>query len=140
MRINWRIIGLEIIKLAYLLSSIFLGIISLIIVTKILELLVFGVISFYQPESELLDRGFFLEIFRLFLTAIAILCFNQMSNLMLKILSLNNSVSNYQISGIKTPSKCYQCQWFHGRTYGGNYLVCGIHPYGKEDCLDFDHK
>lgn len=37
------------------------------------------------------------------------------------------------------PSKCKTCRNFHGKSYGGNFLVCGIHPYGNgEDCSDFE--
>ena len=35
------------------------------------------------------------------------------------------------------PNNCLKCSWFHGQAYGGNFLVCGMHPYGKEDCPDF---
>lgn len=37
-------------------------------------------------------------------------------------------------------SKCQGCQNYHGETYGGNRLVCGIHPKGYdkgETCPDF---
>jgi hypothetical protein len=33
------------------------------------------------------------------------------------------------------PSVCHGCQHYHGKVYGGNLLVCGMHPYGVEtDC------
>ncbi|MBO3462116.1 hypothetical protein G7B40_031055 [Aetokthonos hydrillicola Thurmond2011] len=36
-------------------------------------------------------------------------------------------------------SHCQNCQNFHGQAYGGNTLVCAIHPYGWQDenCPDF---
>ncbi|ACK73476.1 conserved hypothetical protein [Gloeothece citriformis PCC 7424] len=34
---------------------------------------------------------------------------------------------------------CIGCRHYHGRLYGGNLLVCGMHPYGWEDdkCPDW---
>ncbi len=34
---------------------------------------------------------------------------------------------------------CIGCQHYHGQVYGGNLLVCGMHPYGVEDenCPDW---
>jgi hypothetical protein len=38
------------------------------------------------------------------------------------------------------PSACVGCRHYHGQIYGGNLLVCGMHPYGPgegvEDCAD----
>lgn len=35
---------------------------------------------------------------------------------------------------------CANCENYHGQTYGGHHLVCGIHPYGisedQTDCPD----
>lgn len=37
------------------------------------------------------------------------------------------------------PLQCKNCRNFHGKSYGGTFLVCGIHPYGNgEDCSDFE--
>ncbi len=35
---------------------------------------------------------------------------------------------------------CLGCQHYHGQTYGGHFLVCGMHPYGVEDshCPDWE--
>jgi hypothetical protein len=37
------------------------------------------------------------------------------------------------------PSVCQGCQHYHGQTYGGTLLVCGMHPYGSEEeyCPDW---
>ena len=37
-------------------------------------------------------------------------------------------------------SSCKHCKYYHGESYGGNVLVCGIYPYGQENCPDFDSK
>jgi len=35
---------------------------------------------------------------------------------------------------------CVGCRNYHGQAYGGNLLVCGLHPYGWEDekCPDWE--
>jgi hypothetical protein len=35
---------------------------------------------------------------------------------------------------------CIGCRHYHGMVYGGNLLVCGMHPYGWEDenCPDWE--
>lgn len=35
---------------------------------------------------------------------------------------------------------CRGCIHYHGQVYGGNILVCGMHPYGVEDesCPDWE--
>ena len=38
----------------------------------------------------------------------------------------------------KIPSGCSGCSHLHGQVYGGNLLVCGLHPYGQEDCADYE--
>jgi len=37
---------------------------------------------------------------------------------------------------------CVRCKHFHGEEYGGNFLVCGMHPYGWDDenCPDWEKK
>jgi hypothetical protein len=37
---------------------------------------------------------------------------------------------------------CVGCRNYHGYTYNGNLLVCGIHPYGWDDenCPDWEKK
>ncbi len=34
------------------------------------------------------------------------------------------------------PLACQNCKYYDGSTYGGNLLVCGIHPYGPGDESD----
>jgi hypothetical protein len=38
----------------------------------------------------------------------------------------------------KTPKVCQGCCHYHGRTYGGERLVCAMHPYGvdQDECGD----
>jgi len=35
---------------------------------------------------------------------------------------------------------CVGCRHYHGQVYGGNLLVCGMHPHGPEDasCRDWE--
>ncbi|EGJ34895.1 hypothetical protein LYNGBM3L_10440 [Moorena producens 3L] len=35
---------------------------------------------------------------------------------------------------------CIGCRHYHGQAYGGNLLVCAMHPYGwdTEDCPDWE--
>lgn len=37
---------------------------------------------------------------------------------------------------------CVGCSQYHGQVYGGNLLVCGMHPYGWEDenCPDWQQE
>jgi hypothetical protein len=37
------------------------------------------------------------------------------------------------------PRVCEGCCYYHGQTYGGNHLVCAMHPYGVENdtCPDW---
>jgi hypothetical protein len=39
-----------------------------------------------------------------------------------------------------THPACIGCQNYHGYIYGGNLLVCGLHPYGWDDktCPDWE--
>ena len=39
----------------------------------------------------------------------------------------------------KNPA-CLGCRYYHGQVYGGNLLVCGMHPYGWDDdnCPDWE--
>lgn len=41
-----------------------------------------------------------------------------------------------------THPSCVGCQNYHGRIYGGNLLVCAMHPYGWQDenCPDWESK
>jgi hypothetical protein len=41
----------------------------------------------------------------------------------------------------KNPA-CLGCRHYHGRVYGGNLLVCGMHPYGWSDrnCPDWEQE
>jgi hypothetical protein len=38
------------------------------------------------------------------------------------------------------PATCQGCCHYHGQYYGGNFLVCGMHPYGveSEHCPDWE--
>lgn len=37
--------------------------------------------------------------------------------------------------------QCQECRNYHGQTWGGNRLVCGMHPMGNESqCSDFEPK
>jgi hypothetical protein len=38
------------------------------------------------------------------------------------------------------PAACRGCQHYHGRSYGGQLLVCAMHPYGTEadQCDDWN--
>lgn len=39
-------------------------------------------------------------------------------------------------------ASCVGCRHYHGRVYGDNLLVCGMHPYGWDgtDCPDWESK
>lgn len=41
---------------------------------------------------------------------------------------------------IERQKACQGCRNYHGYVYGGNLLVCGMHPYGWEDenCPDWE--
>jgi hypothetical protein len=41
-------------------------------------------------------------------------------------------------SAEKNPA-CIGCRHYHGQAYGGNLLVCGMHPYGwdGDNCPDW---
>ena len=43
-------------------------------------------------------------------------------------------------SVLQQPSACVGCRHYHGNAYGGNLLVCGMHPYGwdNENCPDWE--
>lgn len=36
----------------------------------------------------------------------------------------------------RIPKGCQGCKHLHGRVYGENLLVCGMHPHGQENCSD----
>ncbi|MBI4784224.1 MAG: hypothetical protein HY785_23335 [Oscillatoriophycideae cyanobacterium NC_groundwater_1537_Pr4_S-0.65um_50_18] len=38
------------------------------------------------------------------------------------------------------PTVCQGCRFYHGQTYNGNHLICGMHPYGVDDdyCADWE--
>jgi hypothetical protein len=42
-------------------------------------------------------------------------------------------------TGTPTSSVCPDCHQYHGQSYGGNFLVCGMHPCGWSEghCPDF---
>ncbi len=35
-------------------------------------------------------------------------------------------------------NQCQKCQHYQGQIHGGNLLVCVLHPYGQEDCQDYE--
>lgn len=39
---------------------------------------------------------------------------------------------------LKIPPRCTKCKYWHGQVHGNNLLVCGLHPYGRENCPDFE--
>lgn len=41
---------------------------------------------------------------------------------------------------VEKHSVCRGCRNYHGQVYGGNLLVCGMHPYGVEgeNCPDWE--
>jgi hypothetical protein len=47
---------------------------------------------------------------------------------------------NYVEPSAEKYPACVGCQNYHGYVYGGNVLVCGMHPYGWEDkeCPDWE--
>lgn len=49
---------------------------------------------------------------------------------------------NYVEPTTEQYSACVGCKHYHGYVYGGNILVCGMHPYGWDaaDCPDWDGK
>ncbi len=39
---------------------------------------------------------------------------------------------------LKIPDECFGCENLHGQVYGEKLLVCGFHPYGQENCPDYE--
>ncbi len=41
---------------------------------------------------------------------------------------------------LEKPIACQDCHHYHGQVYGGNLLVCAMHPYGwdTENCPDWE--
>ena len=50
------------------------------------------------------------------------------------------SVSDTEDSLQTQHPACVGCRHFHGQAYGGNLLVCGMHPYGwdGDNCPDWE--
>ncbi|MEM6449571.1 MAG: hypothetical protein AAF703_04565 [Cyanobacteria bacterium P01_D01_bin.105] len=48
---------------------------------------------------------------------------------------INNTVTPY----LQDHPVCVGCKYYDGSAYGGNMLVCGMHPYGPDDetCQDW---
>jgi hypothetical protein len=46
-----------------------------------------------------------------------------------------------EATGEKNPA-CIGCSNYHGQVYGGNLLVCGMHPHGWDDrnCPDWERE
>lgn len=58
-------------------------------------------------------------------------------------LSTHESDIGFPYSGVPTAERhpaCIGCHHYHGQVYGGNVLVCGMHPYGwdGENCPDWE--
>lgn len=52
-----------------------------------------------------------------------------------------NPLGEMRSVGSGAPKICRGCQNFCGKTFGGNQLICAIHPYGNgEECADFQTK
>lgn len=49
---------------------------------------------------------------------------------------INNTVTPY----VQEHHTCVGCKFYDGSVYGGNMLVCGMHPYGPDDesCQDWE--
>lgn len=43
-------------------------------------------------------------------------------------------------SAFEQPLACVGCRNYHGRSYGGNMFICGMHPYGwdTDNCPDWE--
>jgi len=57
----------------------------------------------------------------------------------------NEPDMGFTYPGDPTPERhpaCMGCRHYHGQVYGGNLLVCGMHPYGwdGENCPDWESK
>lgn len=54
--------------------------------------------------------------------------------------SIGESEESLEDSLFKQHPACVGCRHFHGHSYGGNLLVCGMHPYGSEgdSCPDWE--
>ncbi|MDJ0572487.1 MAG: hypothetical protein QNJ53_26090 [Pleurocapsa sp. MO_192.B19] len=50
------------------------------------------------------------------------------------------TVEVFQLPFPEIPTGCKSCVYFHGQFYGGQILVCAIHPLGLNDCLDYQKK
>lgn len=48
---------------------------------------------------------------------------------------INNTLTPY----LQEHHACIGCKYYDGSSYGGNMLICGMHPYGPEDetCQDW---
>lgn len=52
-----------------------------------------------------------------------------------------DSLITYKLeSSLNHHPACMGCSHYHGQVYGGNLLVCGMHPYGWDDenCPDWE--
>lgn len=42
-------------------------------------------------------------------------------------------INHQRLSEPPIPEACQGCSHYHGQTYGGARLICGMHPYGVEE-------
>lgn len=49
---------------------------------------------------------------------------------------------NFYLKKPSRPKACVGCTNYHGQTYAGNRLICGVHPYGWEgdNCPDWEEE
>ncbi len=70
-------------------------------------------------------------------------CIDPVFELEIEVDEVNSSAEifiNYVEPSAEKYPACVGCQNYHGYIYGGNVLVCGMHPYGWDDkeCPDWD--
>ena len=46
--------------------------------------------------------------------------------------------SNSTKDNRKIRDGCRGCSHLQGKVYGGNLFICGMHPYGQENCQDYE--
>ena len=84
----------------------------------------------------------FLLIYLVWVNTITPLIFSSVLNLFFK----NKFCSIQRLEDLKRhyielfTAPCSNCVYYHGKSYNGNYLICAVHSYGKEDCPDFESK
>ncbi len=101
----------------------FLSISSMFVATRIIQLAGWQIVKQKEEESEssriqdILSRDCLTpELIRL----------------------LHQEPEEMTVSLNQIPSGCTGCRSLRGKVYGGNLFVCSMHPYGREDCEDFE--